>query len=243
MGQYVVGRLTAVAAWLVAAVIVGLNLMLAVDEIGGWLAGAGSWAWLLWLTVVPASAGLAALLVYVTVLPALQRRRGDATPAPEGVHGPMALPSVEPAPGPRRIAVALDFSSADAAVLSYAVTVARTIGRGAEVMLLHVVEAGGAHLLGPDHVGREAHSDQERLELYTSELTELGVRARYDLGFGEPVASLVELVKEHEADLVILGSHGHRAVGDFVLGTAVDRLRHRIGVPVLVVPGAKMPAA
>jgi manganese transport protein len=34
----------------------------------------------------------------------------------------------------------------------------------------------------------------------------------------------------------VLGAHGHRIVGDLVHGTTVERLRHRIAVPVLVVP-------
>ncbi len=43
-------------------------------------------------------------------------------------------------------------------------------------------------------------------------------------------------VRMMEAFIVVLGSHGHRAVADFVRGTSVEKLRHRIGVPVLVVP-------
>ena len=105
-------------------------------------------------------------------------------------------------------------------------------------MLLHVVESGGSRLLGNEHLDHEAESDQRRLELYISELSERGVEAGYDLGFGDVVTELVELVGRHDAELVIVGSHGHRAVGDFVHGTAVERLRHRISVPVLVVPAS-----
>ena len=62
--------------------------------------------------------------------------------------------------------------------------------------------------------------------------------ASYDLGFGEPVEALAALVGSHRPDLLVLGSHGHRGVGDFVHGTTVERLRHRIRVPVMVVPTA-----
>lgn len=236
MGQYTIKPLLRGMAWVVAGVIAALNLKLAFDEISGWLLGAGSHAWLLWITVVPAAAGLVGLLVYVTVKPALERWRGEPTPVVAGVHGPSAMPAVVPPSAPRRIAVAVDFSGADTAVLSHAVTLARSSGRGASVLLLHVVESVGARLMGDEMQDNEARADQQRLELYRNELGELGVEASYDLGFGDPAEALAALVGTHAPDLLVLGSHGHRRVGDFVHGTTVDRLRHRIRVPVLVVP-------
>ncbi len=243
MGQYVIKPWLAAAAWLVAGVIAALNLKLAVDEIAGWLTHAGSWAWLLWITVIPISLGLAALLVYVTVVPLVARFRGEPTPLHEGIHGPVSVPDVTPPRAPRRIAAAVDFSEADAAVLSHAVTLARAAGRRAEIVLLHVVESGGAQLLGDEMQDQESQVDQERLELYTTELTEHGVSARYDLGFGPAPDQLAALVKQHRAELVVVGSHGHKRVADFIHGTSVERLRHKVGVPVLAVPahGAEPP--
>jgi manganese transport protein len=236
MGQYTIKPLLRGAAWVVAGVIAALNLKLAFDAISGWLLGAGSHAWLLWVTVVPVAAGLVGLLAYVTVVPVLERRRGQPTPVIAGVHGPSAMPAVVPPSAPRRIAAAVDFSGADTAVLSHAVTLARSAGRGASVLLLHVVESGAARLMGDEMQDNEARADQQRLELYRNELAELGVDGSYDLGFGDPVDQLAALLQTHAPDLVVLGSHGHRGVGDFVHGTTVERLRHRVRVPVLVVP-------
>ena len=238
MGQYAIKPLLRGMAWVVASVIAVLNLKLAFEEISGWLLGAGSHAWLLWITVVPVAAGLVGLLGYVTVKPALERWRGRPTPVIAGVHGPSAMPAVVPPSAPKRIAVAVDFSAADTAVLSHAVTLARSSGRDASVLLLHVVESGAARLMGDEMQDNEARADQQRLELYRNELGELGVDASYDLGFGDPVEQLAALLQTHTPDLVVLGSHGHRGVGDFVHGTTVERLRHRIRVPVLVVPTA-----
>ncbi len=236
MGQYTIKPLLRGTAWVVAGVIAVLNLKLAFDAISGWLLGAGSHVWLLWITVVPVAVGLVGLLVYVTVMPALERWRGGPTPVIAGVHGPSAMPAVMPPSAPRRIAAAVDFSGADTAVLSNAVTLARSAGRGASVLLLHVVESVGARLMGDELQDNEARADQARLELYRNELAELGMEASYDLGFGDPVEALAALVNSHGPDLLVLGSHGHRRVGDFVHGTTVERLRHRIRVPVLVVP-------
>ena len=236
MGQFRVKLGVSLLSWLVALVIVALNLKLAMEEISGWISGAGGLAWLVWVTAVPLSVGLVALLVFVTVVPAVERWRGLPTPVQETVHGPIAMPPVRPPRPARHIAAAVDFTDADSAVLSYAVGFARAAGRGAQVTLLHVVESGGAHLLGADMQDSESRSDQDRLRLYCSEIDELGVDADFDLGFGLPVDELAALVDRLTPDMLILGGHGHRGVGDFVHGTTVEALRHRVGIPVLVVP-------
>ncbi|MBZ5638769.1 MAG: Nramp family divalent metal transporter [Acidobacteriia bacterium] len=242
MGQYAIRPTMQAVSWIAAAVIVALNLWLAWEEISRWLVGAGRYAWLLWMSVVPASLGLLGLLGYVVVVPAMQRRRGEPAPVQPGVHGRIAIPEVAPPRAPRRIAAAVDFSPADGPVLSHAVTVARSAGRGSAVVLLHVVESGGARLMGDESLDGEARADQERLEMYAGEMRELGVDATYDLGFGEPAAELALLVERHRPELVVVGSHGHRGVGDFVHGTTVERLRHRIAAPVLVVPFGSSPS-
>jgi manganese transport protein len=241
MGQYAVRPRTQAVAWLVAGVIVALNGTLAYNEISGWLVAADSSAWLVRLAAAPVAAALALLLGYVTIVPIVERLRGTPTPAFLGVHGPSAMPAVRPPTLPRRLAVAVDFSDTDTPVLSHAVSLARSVGRGAEITLLHVVESGAARVMGEEMRDTEARADQARLELYTNELRELGAEARYELGFGQPADELAALVERLRPDLLIVGSHGHRGVGDFVHGTTVERLRHRCRIPILVVPLAPSP--
>ncbi|HEX4494659.1 MAG TPA: Nramp family divalent metal transporter [Thermoanaerobaculia bacterium] len=236
MGQYVVNKWMQAAGWLVALVIAVLNLKLVYDGIVDWLTGSGRYAWMLGLVTLPVVLGLVWLLGYVIVKPILERRRNEPVVALAGVHGPTAIPEIVPPRSPRLIAAALDFSWADKVVVSYAVTLARAAGRGAKVMLFHVVESGGALVMGGDSRDREAEADQERLKLYAAELTELGVEAEYDLGFGDPPEELAKLVEQHKPDLIVLGSHGHRGLGDMVHGTSVERLRHKVKVPVMVIP-------
>ena len=237
MGQYVISRWMQIAGWVVASVIAALNLKLVFDQLGDWLTGAtGPRVWLIGITALPVVLGLVALLGYVIVVPILERRRNEPVAALVGVHGPSIIPEIVPPRSPRLIAAALDFSWADKSVVSFAVTLARAAGRGAKVLLFHVVESGGALVMGGEARDGEAKADQERLELYTRELAELGVDAEYDLGFGDPPEELAKLVEEHKPDLIVLGSHGHRRMGDIVHGTSVERLRHRVRVPVMVIP-------
>ena len=237
-GRFAIKPVVQVAAWAVAAVIAALNLKLAGEEITGWIQGAGDSAWILWVTVVPAAAGLVGLLAWVTVVPLVHRVKGVPVPSAVGVHGPAQAPEVEPIRAPRHIAVAVDFSTADKAVLGHAVTIARAAGQGASIRLLHVVESTSARVFGAETEDVESRADRERLELYCTELGELGVEAVFDLGYGEPAVQLAALVQQHAPDLLVLGSHGHRGVGDFVHGTTVEGVRHRVTVPILVVPTA-----
>jgi manganese transport protein len=183
--------------------------------------------------------GLIALLGYVIVVPALQRWRRLPVEAMIGMHGPSGAPQIDPAPAPRRIAVAVDFSHADKTVLAHAVTLALAAGRGARVLLFHVVESGGARIMGVDLGDKEAREDQERLELYAAELAEHDVEAESELGFGEPADELARLVDRHKPDLIVMGSHGHHRMGDLVHGTSVERLRHQVRIPVMVVPSGE----
>jgi manganese transport protein len=236
MGQYVIKWWLQLAGWVVAGVIAALNLKLVYDVLVEALQKEGPYQWLLWVTALPLVAGLIWLLGYVILVPILERRRGQPVGVLVGVHGPSTIPEIVPPEAPRSIAAAVDFSRADKAVLSYAVTLARGAGRGAKVLLFHVVESGGARIMGGELLDSEAQADQRRLELYAGELRELGVDSEYDLGFGVPAEELAKLVEQHKPDLIVLGSHGHRGMGDIVHGTSVERLRHRVKVPVMVIP-------
>ena len=177
MGQFVIGKGLQAAAWIVAGTIAALNLKLVADALVGWLSSGAAYAWLLWLTAVPFAAALVALLGYVTLQPLVARLRGGGVAQVEGVHGPIEVPTVVPARQPRRIAVAVDFSTADGAALSHAVALARAAGRGVEVALLHVVESGGARLMGGEMDDSEARADQDRALPQRA----VGARRRRDL--------------------------------------------------------------
>jgi len=236
MGQYAIKSLSEALSWLVAALIVILNLKLAYDEITGWLHGSGHTTWLVGAVALPLGACLLGLLGYVIVVPALQRVRRIPLPTGQGVHGQSSVPEIVMPHRPRRIAVAVDFTSADTAALSYAVMIVHMGRKGGKLLLLHVVESSGARIMGEELSDSETQTDLERLELYVAELAEMGVESEYDLGFGQPAEELATLLVRHKADLILVGSHGHYGLGDLAKGTTVETLRHRVKMPVLVVP-------
>src|SRR5215211_1792809 len=113
MGEFRIAPWIQVLAWLVAAVIVSLNVKLVIEQITTWLASAGDRAWLLQITIIPVAIAVTLLLLYITVHPLLKERIAlIRSRRPAGIHQAVALNTPTLAePGPfQRVAVALDFS-------------------------------------------------------------------------------------------------------------------------------------
>ena len=51
---------------------------------------------------------------------------------------------------------------------------------------------------------------------------------------GDPATELIRLVAERKADLLAMSTHGHRFINDWIHGTTVDKVRHLVAVPVLL---------
>jgi manganese transport protein len=73
------------------------------------------------------------------------------------------------------------------------------------------------------------------LENYKSQLEQLGYDVEIKIGFGNPKSRIPAIVKDFQADLLVMGAHGHKFFKDLIFGTTVDTVRHRVGIPVLIV--------
>ena len=245
MGEFANKPWVIALAVLTAAIIVGLNANLVAQQLGGWLAAAGSNAIWIGLLVLPVVAGMALLLGYITLAPLFKRIapalawRAPAAPlAPSAPRrAPARLRALSPGASYRRIAVALELGPADRAVLDHVRQMA--LAEGSELVLLHVAESAASRYLGPESSDQESREDQLTLESLATELASAGIPTETRLGHGEVKRELARLVEESEADLLITGSHGHRLLQDLIYGSTTSGLRHLVRVPVLTVPGAK----
>jgi manganese transport protein len=43
------------------------------------------------------------------------------------------------------------------------------------------------------------------------------------------------MVKDFNADILIMGAHRHRGIKDIVYGETVNQVRHKLPIPVLIV--------
>ena len=53
-----------------------------------------------------------------------------------------------------------------------------------------------------------------------------------DIGVADDILSRLT---DSGADLLVMGAHGHKFFKDLIFGTTVDTVRHRVGIPVLIV--------
>ncbi|MNS95401.1 Universal stress protein family protein [compost metagenome] len=80
----------------------------------------------------------------------------------------------------------------------------------------------------------ESRQDLERLKLYADFLLSQGHQTEYELGYNNRIKSIAEVCEKYGADLLVVGSHGHSGVKDFVFGETVNKLRHAVKVPVFI---------
>jgi manganese transport protein len=131
-----------------------------------------------------------------------------------------------------RIAITIDFSGIDHQTIRSAIAQG---GKHARYLLLHVVETAGAMVYGSDIEDQESAKDMAELENYKNQLEELGYDVEIKIGFGNPKNRIPAIVKDFQADLLVMGAHGHKFFKDLIFGTTVDTVRHRVGIPVLIV--------
>jgi manganese transport protein len=96
------------------------------------------------------------------------------------------------------------------------------------------VESAGAAALGEEITDTESRKDLDRLRRYTLVLGKHDIQAEAELGFGDPVRVLPEIIRRHGVELLVVGAHGHKGLSDWLYGSTIDELRHRLNISVLV---------
>ena len=91
---------------------------------------------------------------------------------------------------------------------------------------------------GSEIADHESNADAAALTNYRTQLREQGYHVEIKIGFGNPKQIIPEIVNEFDADLLVMGAHGHKWMKDLVFGTTVDTVRHRVKIPVLIVRDA-----
>ena len=134
----------------------------------------------------------------------------------------------------RRILVAIENSPADQAILGHVRTLARLTG--AELLLAHVADGFAArHFKDLDlRESEEMRDDRAYLDRLATELRSQHLRVSTELAMGDPATELIRLARTCDADLIAMSTHGHRGLNDLIRGTTVNRVRHEVTIPVLL---------
>jgi nucleotide-binding universal stress UspA family protein len=134
-----------------------------------------------------------------------------------------------------KVLVAVDHSEVSERVLAAARDLAQL--SGGEVWVLHLREREVIAQLG--RVPAESDADAEAaVTSAVDALTAAGVRAHgevRDTVFGHAAREIVEDAREHQADVIVMGSRGRGDLAGLVLGSTAHKVIHLADRPVLVI--------
>lgn len=225
MGIFTIKPFIKILSWLVAAILIFLNCKMLMNEVTGIFSRG---AVLPEIFVVVAGLLFAALLFYVLIHPFLNVNK----PASIQMHPDATSVGDFPIPIFDKIAVALDFTENDKKLIAYA------MGQGKQnttYLFIHIVESVSAKLLGNESDDFETRKDNEQMEFYIDNLRQKGLRAEGVIGFKNRAKEIIKIVKEKNADMLVVGAHGHTGLKDLIYGQTVNTVRHELKIPVLVV--------
>ncbi|MDR0901801.1 MAG: universal stress protein [Opitutaceae bacterium] len=144
----------------------------------------------------------------------------------------------------KTIIVPIDFSKATDSVIDAACELA--LSMNGRVVLLHVVQP---FILTSDY-GLTLENFQESIlsseKHATRRLAELSaaLRKRTDnvevaQVSGPAQAQILEQASVHKADYIVMGSHGHTAIYDLLIGSTTQGVLRKAACPVVIVPRKK----
>lgn len=140
-----------------------------------------------------------------------------------------------------RILVPIDFSNATEEIIKQAIRYAKlTDGK---VMLIHVAAPEPDFIgddVGPqvirDQKAEKLKSEHQRMEEYAELFENENVQITPLLIQGVTVDEILSECKKFRAGIIIMGSHGHTAMYNLLMGSVVEGVIRKSEVPVLVVP-------
>jgi manganese transport protein len=228
MGAFASKLWVKVLAWITSVLIIALNGKLVYDEIMGWIEGDAPL--LFSILSIGLAAAISLFLVYIILLPLI---RGEKSWKEEKPTGASAIIEGIATHRSKHIAAALGRDDGDTAIVGRALSLAKA--EGALLTLVHVADSAPAQFYSMDVYDEHTRDDEQYLLEIAAEVRAAGVAVEIALPQGDPSKELISFAESHGVDMLVMGSHGHRLIGDLLWGQTVDPVRHKVGIPVLVV--------
>ncbi|HVA45129.1 MAG TPA: universal stress protein [Pirellulales bacterium] len=163
------------------------------------------------------------------------------------------------------IGVATDFSETAGLALSYGAAVVGQFGGSLHVLhVLHEAglsalhpddaacfESARGYFNQPEENGPQAERSlqdsvrnflervergtNERLQTLTSSALLANLKIVTAIRYGSPVDEICDYVRQNAIDLLVLGTHGHRGINHFLIGSVAERVVRASPCPVLTV--------
>ena len=227
MGVFAIKWHVKLLAWLIAAVLIYLNVSMVSNEIGAAFASDMKWGWK--LLIIVTCIFFAVLFLLMTVLPAIKKQSIKDSLR---LHPDAAILQHFNIPQLECIAIALDFSKNDEKLIAHALSQG---DKSTRYFLMHIVESASARTLGDVSDDYETRKDKEHMQSYVDQLQQLGYMVEGHLGYRNRIKEIVRLVSQANANMLVMGAHRHSGIMDFLYGETVERVRHKVKIPVLIV--------
>lgn len=137
----------------------------------------------------------------------------------------------------------IDFSNVSERVVARAIVFARAVD--ARLVLLHVVAPVpliGRNLAltvtGAEWAAEAKKEAAAKLTRLQRSLRDEGVTAHAVHASGDPRECIIEQAERLSANYIVMGSHGHTAFYDLLVGSTASGVLHRATCPVVIVPRA-----
>jgi nucleotide-binding universal stress UspA family protein len=119
----------------------------------------------------------------------------------------------------------VDFSPSSERALNHA---AERYAGDAEIVVLHVGNpgSGDAGSLLKEHL--------HHFSRYSDMLSVYGCRVRFAVEYGTPSETIITYAKAHNADMIVLGTHGASNISRLLVGSTTETVMRHATCPVLI---------
>jgi nucleotide-binding universal stress UspA family protein len=147
----------------------------------------------------------------------------------------------------KQILVPTDFSENAEHALSYAIELAKQCS--AKLHLLHTPVIPTYLLMdlsyspGPEAVTRILNDAQDQLDAQAKLIDQAGIEHFTVIREGTVHEVIRDYAREHDVDLVVVGTHGRTGVSKLMYGSVAERVIKTVHTPIIVIPtgGGKLP--
>ncbi len=141
----------------------------------------------------------------------------------------------------KKILAPIDFSTATAGVLEAVTSLADDLD--AEVVLFHSIQSpvvtsdyGLAMENVKEFTEMTEKASRRQLDYTLNTLTDRGIKTYAASATGSAITAIVSKAREIGADYIIMGSHGHTAIYDLLVGSTTHSVLKDASCPVVIVP-------
>jgi nucleotide-binding universal stress UspA family protein len=144
----------------------------------------------------------------------------------------------------KNILAAIDFADLTGRIMDTTAELAHS--EGAKVWLLHCVEQPPfvysmieppvSFPMPQSHLPDVHPEEHRQLAALNIELQQRGIDSEILFVGGDPSEEILQAAATHGIDLIILGSHGHGAIYDLIMGSVTKSVLYYTSIPTMIVP-------